>query len=348
VTPLKNDWESLVYALEKFRICIYGHEVYLYTDNKALTFLSRCALTSSRIARWMMLLQEYDLHIRHTSRTAIFLADTISRNPAGLSESDIKELTKPRGIMIAATVLCVDASVGRDLRDLAAFQARDPKIQKTVEKVKQLPEQLDGRYLIRHNVLYSKDSENYPYWRPVLPTELESQVIRFVHMSLGHLGTEKCMAQIDNTFHVRSLGRKVRRLISRCDVCQRVKHPNRSYATECRSHLPAAPGDLCATDLYGPLPVGRGGVLYILVLLDVFSKYVKLYPLRAATTRACLNKVTGHYINQVTKPKCVLSDNGTQFASPTWRKRLAELDISDFHLTTPPGKPQRALYEGDR
>lgn len=107
----------------------------------------------------------------------------------------------------------------------------------------------------------------------------------------------------------------------------RVKHPNRSYATECRSHLPAAPGDLCATDLFGPLPVGRGGVRYILVILDVFSKFVKLYPLRAATTRACLNKVTGHYVTQVIQPKCILSDNGTQFSSPTWRKKLAELGI---------------------
>jgi transposase InsO family protein len=103
--------------------------------------------------------------------------------------------------------------------------------------------------------------------------------------------------------------------------------PNRSYAIECRNHLPAAPGDLCATDFFGPLPVGRGGVRYILVILDVFSKFVKLYPLRAATTRACLNRVTEHYVTQVIQSKCILSDNGTQFASPTWRKTLAELGI---------------------
>jgi transposase InsO family protein len=134
------------------------------------------------------------------------------------------------------------------------------------------------------------------------------------------------MYQISHTFHVSNLGRKVRRLIASCDVC-RVKHPNRSFEAECRSHIPKAAGELCAVDLYGPLPIGRGGVRYILVCLDVFTKYVKLYALKAATTRACLQKITTDYVKKVVRPKCILSDNGTQFASPTWKEKLAENTI---------------------
>jgi hypothetical protein len=33
---------AIVYSLEKFRIFVYGHKIFLKTDNKALTFLSRC------------------------------------------------------------------------------------------------------------------------------------------------------------------------------------------------------------------------------------------------------------------------------------------------------------------
>jgi hypothetical protein len=53
-TVAEHELLAIVYALEKFRIYICGHKVYLNTDNKALTFLSRCALTSSRVARWVM------------------------------------------------------------------------------------------------------------------------------------------------------------------------------------------------------------------------------------------------------------------------------------------------------
>jgi hypothetical protein len=119
--------------------------------------------------------------------------------------------------------------------------------------------------------LYSKDNSKYPYWRPVLPTELEIPVIQYVHTTLGHLGTDKCIAQIANTFRVKGLGRKVRKFIYRCDICQRVKHSNRSSAVQYLSHLPREPGDLRTVDLYGPLPVGRFGFRYVFVCFDVFK-----------------------------------------------------------------------------
>ena len=59
----------------------------------------------------------------------------------------------------------------------------------------------------------------------------------------------------------------------------------------------------------------------------MFSKYVKLYPLKLATTKACLNKLLNHYFVNVIKPKVVLSDNGSQFRSPVWTKRLKEQDV---------------------
>ena len=135
------------------------------------------------------------------------------------------------------------------------------------------------------------------------------------------------MDQIAHSFHIKNLGRKIKKFIARCDTCQWVKYPNKSYTTQERSYFPARPGDLCAPDLFGPLPVARGGVRYILVCYDVFSKHVKLYALKTATTRSCLNKLFNHYFTQVIKPKCVLSDIGTQFQSPLWRKKLAEHNV---------------------
>ena len=71
-----------------------------------------------------------------------------------------------------------------------------------------------------------------------MPSSLENKVIKFVHISLGHAGSEKCKAEIAHTFYVKNLGRKVRKIMSCCDICQRVKHPKRSYEIESRNHLP--------------------------------------------------------------------------------------------------------------
>jgi hypothetical protein len=245
----KQELLAIVFALQKFRIYIFGHKVNLYTDNKALSFIHSCALTSSRISRWILHLQEYDLRVRHISGAKNFLADTITRNPAGISQKEFNRLSQPQGIVVSAVNLGADSSVSQKLRELNIMQARDPKLARTIKAVEQgdIPK---GKYLVRSDTLYAKN-EHFLYWRPVLLAELEDQIINYVHCALGQPGTEKCMYQISHTFHVNNLGRKVRRLISRCDICQRVKHPDRSYETKSSCQ------ELCGVDLYGPLPAGR-------------------------------------------------------------------------------------------
>ena len=126
----------------------------------------------------------------------------------------------------------------------------------------------------------------------------------------------------------------MRRFIACCDTCQRVKFPNRAITTEERSHLPIKPGPLFAVNLFGSLSTSRGVVKYILMCYDVFfSKHVTLYPLKAATTRACLNKLINHYFLHVIKPEVMLSDNCTQFHSPSWKRNLESLDVQVRYTT---------------
>jgi len=136
------------------------------------------------------------------------------------------------------------------------------------------------------------------------------------------------MSQIGHSLHMKTLGRKVRKFIARCNLCQRAKHPTQSRTVEEKHHLPKKPGDLRAIDLYSGLPTSRSGVKYILVCYAVFSKHVKLYPLKAATTRACLNKVIKKYFGELIKPTVIMSDNGSQFRSPSWRRKLSENAIA--------------------
>jgi transposase InsO family protein len=117
----------------------------------------------------------------------------------------------------------------------------------------------------------------------------------------------------------------MRKFTAYCDICQRVKHPNRAYELEILSHLPKEPNEFLSLDLYGPLPTGRGGARYLLVCLDVFSKHVRLYPLKSATTKSCLNKLKYDYFIKHLKP--ILSDHGSQFTSSLWKNTHSELNI---------------------
>ena len=79
-----------------------------------------------------------------------------------------------------------------------------------------------------------------------------------------------------------------------------------------------------------------------------FSKFVKLYPLKAATNKACLNKILNDDVVDVTRPKCILSDNGTQFASKNWRNKLADMktDVIFAPIRHPQANPsERCMRE---
>jgi len=223
--------------------------------------------------------------------------------------------------------LSIDKSVCKDLRDLAELQKTDPRIQKIRGKIAQQPTVSDPRYWLVDDTLLYREAGHGSEWKPVLPACLEERAIQYTHTSLGHLGVEKCMQQIKQAYHLKNLGHKMRKFIACCDTCQRVKFLNRAITTGERSHLMSKPGSLCATDIFGSLPTSCGGVKYVLVCYDVFSKHIKLYPLKAATTRACLNKLINHYFLHVIKPEVILSDNGIQFHSPSWKQNLESLYV---------------------
>lgn len=321
-TTCEKELLAVIYALQHFKIYIYGRKVILFTDNQAITFLQKCVITSNRVARWMMEIQQYDIEIRHIKGVQNYLADVLSRSPRGLTEEETKSLTRPDQIMVTKIQVYEDKTLRKELQKLAILQDADERIAAIKGKVMSHSSTVKDRYNLQENVLYSRDDKTQHRWRVLLPDNLESRIFKYVHLSLGHVGVDKCLEEIKCCFHVRNLGRKLRKFIACCDVCQKTKHPNRSVDIEEKHHLPKKPGDVCALDIYGRLPTSRGGVKYILVCLDVFAKYIKLYSLKSATTKSCLNKLVNHYFGNVITPKIILSDNGTQFRSPAWGKQL--------------------------
>jgi hypothetical protein len=45
-TTCEQELLAVVYALEKFRVYVYGNKIFVNTDNKSLIFLQKCVITS--------------------------------------------------------------------------------------------------------------------------------------------------------------------------------------------------------------------------------------------------------------------------------------------------------------
>jgi hypothetical protein len=272
----------------------------------------------------MLLIQEYDLEISHVAGTRNHSANTLSRNPAGLTQDQIEAMTQPREILVSTINLGVDPLIRRDIQCLAMLQEQEQKLWEIRKKVRKKDPIVVGRFIIHEEILYSTSNPGPPLRKTCLPEALASKLIMYVH---GHAGSDKCIRLINNVFHVKNVGQRTRKMLSRCEKRQKVQHPNWRYEVESRPHLPNRVEELVSVDFYGPVPQGRGGVRYLFVCLDVFSKYIKLYPLKSAMARASLKRLMEDYIT-VMKPETIVSDNGTQYTSKTWVQGLKDADIA--------------------
>jgi len=97
------------------------------------------------------------------------LADIISRNPAGLNATEIRNLTKPNIITVNTINLSIDKSVCTDPRNFAELQKADPRIQKIRGKIAHQLTVSNHRYRLVDDTLFYREAGYASEWKPVLP-----------------------------------------------------------------------------------------------------------------------------------------------------------------------------------
>jgi hypothetical protein len=128
-----------------------------------------------------------------------------------------------------------------------------------------------------------------------LPESLAGDVIRSFHEQYGQFGITKVYSLMNRHFFLRKMRARIERFIKSCDVCQRCKFPNRALVGEMHPIIAENPGDLVTVDYYGPLPASRSRVTYIFVVIDAFSKFVRLYPLCRAQAKISAKKIVDDF-----------------------------------------------------
>lgn len=316
---------AIVYSITKFRIYLIGSAFELITDHKALTFLNSTEFQNARLMRWSMILQEYTFTIKHCKGVDNIVADFYSRNIDGkeakiessklIIPSINKALIASLKVEVNKVEKCeiqLDQILAKNLKNLEKLQKEDTHIADLIKKYQNDPNQ--NMYKIHENVLFHK-TEQEENWRIVVPISLRDLLVKTIHEKLGHTGTYKTFRYINTHFYWRNMREFIKKCLQTCDLCQGVKVLNYSMQGEYQRVAAKKPNELVTIDFYGPLPKSTAGIQFLLVAIDAFSKYVRLYPMKRATTKVALNKMINDYFIKVGKPEKLLSDHGTQFTA---------------------------------
>jgi len=85
----------------------------------------------------------------------------------------------------------------------------------------------------------------------------------------------------------RGMRKDVTDWISECVICQKIKHQREpNWQEDINHHLYSLrPLASLSIDTLGPLPEDNDGFKYIVVIVDIFSKFVGLYACKNVTRR---------------------------------------------------------------
>lgn len=359
-TTTEKELLAIVYSIEKFRVYLIGVRFLIITDHQSLTFLNMAVFQNARITRWNLLLQQYTFNVEYCRGIDNVVADFFSRNPEGkfIEENAEKivisslhssflpiENSNEKAIIRVIAALKKDTLVQEGFKELGRWQRTDPEIIKALDG--QEFNAQPSNYILQDHILFKKDKKSEE-WKIVIPKRLQQSLIKTIHEKLGHPGVYKTQAHLKRFYYWRGLADQVKKLVTRCDICQRVKYLTISMEGEYSFVASDKPNDLVTVDFYGPLPRARGGAQYIFVMLDAFSKHVSLYPMKNATVRMTLKKIFTQFIPKFGKPIRILSDHGTQFTSHLWKTELESngIKVLNSSIRHPQSNPtERVMRE---
>ena len=109
--------------------------------------------------------------------------------------------------------------------------------------------------------------------------------------------------------------RMIEKWIRECDECQQHNPPPRKPHAPLGTIKAHYTFETIAWDIMGPLPVSERGHQYILVVTDVFTKWVKAFPLRDTVSTTLAEILVDEVICRYGVPKNTHSDQGANFCS---------------------------------
>lgn len=78
-TVTEKELLAVAYALNKFRHYVTGYQIFFHIDHAAIRYLMNKPTISGRLARWLLLLQEFDITIIDKPGRANVIVDFLSR-----------------------------------------------------------------------------------------------------------------------------------------------------------------------------------------------------------------------------------------------------------------------------
>jgi transposase InsO family protein len=189
-------------------------------------------------------------------------------------------------------------------------------------------------FVAKQEVLYERDS----LLIPESARDIIKALLVKAHDEGGHFGADRTLARlIEARVTWFRMAHDVNTFTRSCARCQNAKDSVVKAGMMAGRPIPMIPWDVIVIDFVGPLPVSDG-YAYILVIMDMFTRFCELVPTKTAGTEGVRDALTRIVFLRYGIPRVIQSDQGSHFTS----KVMADLAASHgfYHHFTEPRRPE--------
>jgi len=271
---------------------------------------------SGRLARWSLSLQRFDFDIKHRKGAQNIVPDALSR------------------MHMDSLNVVVSRNLDVDLQS-EFFKSDEYTELKTniIENQDLFPDLLvsDG-YVYKKTEFSTGDPiQEDKAWKLWVPSELRENLLINSHYSesAGHGGIHKTLERLRLRYYWPGMVKDVQELVKNCDICKCAKSTNFVKRPPMGAQMKTErPFQRLYIDFMGHFPRSKEGNKYIFVVLDHFTKFVFLQPMRNAVSGAVVKYLEREIFHVFGVPEFIHSDNGKQFISETFKNLLSKYGVT--------------------
>lgn len=329
---IEKELLAVVYGLEHYNYYTYGRPVIVQTDHKPLLGLSKKPYDSisPRLQRLLLRLNRYDIQLDYVPGKKLLIADTLSRAQSPTEIFDEGESPDS----FANISLLTQASPGK-WTELATLTANDDELKDVQYHIKNgWPEKSKTRlgakayWHCKEELYFTNDGIVCRGQRLVVPTAGRDDILKTLHIS--HRGIVLTKAKAREYFYWPNINKDVENFIQKCKICQKYQRENQQEMLV-DVDLPERPWQKVSCDFYYLKQQQN------LLMIDHFSKYVELKPVKSITAQAIIPVMKSIFATHGI-PEEFISDGGPPFNSYEVKKFFEKWKV--LHHTTSPHFPR--------
>ena len=357
----RKEMLAVIYFLEYFRGYLLGNKFICNTDAIALKWLRANSKKESILGRWNLTLDTFGFKEDQDALSRIETLDfdinwrkgTKNKNCDGLSRRVNEE------ILVNQITNSTNNQEIPPLAEIIKIQQNDPEIKPIFQVLqKQItPKQnelqsetkftrrmlaqihklrINEQGLLQYKYGESNDIPDSDPYKILVPYQLRETLMSHYHREFNsnHLGIEKCYEKLTSLFWWPAVKRDITEYIKSCEICPQYKQVQKNFIAPLHNFESSYFNEILHIDFLGPVNTSSSKFKYMLVMVDSFTNYLQVTPLKNITTETTVQALIDNWITKFGTPALIFSDCGSQLMSNIFQQVCKQFGIE--HQTSTP------------